>query len=273
MDAQSLEQLAAQEKDHFDITRAALLLAREVQYPDLDVEYWLGQVGDLAETLRPRVERLEPGARLDSLVHFLFEERRFRGNRVDYFDPRNSFLNDVLERRLGIPVTLSLLLVETGCRLGLRLFGVGLPGHFIAGGQIGDGRVYLDAFNRGARLDVPGMASLVEEATGEPATFDTQWLRPITPRQFIARMCSNLQGVYVMQQDWSRAVLCTQRLFLFTREPHVLRDLGYLSFQAGRLVDAADAFQSYLIHAPEAEDMQTIQENLASIFQKLARLN
>ncbi|HWN13521.1 MAG TPA: transglutaminase-like domain-containing protein, partial [Candidatus Dormibacteraeota bacterium] len=130
------------------LARAALLIAAAEQ-PALDVDKELARLDDLAEAAAPRGGQDEL-RRLHRLREFLFEEQGFAGDRGDYFDPRNSYLNHVLDRRLGIPITLSLVLIEVGRRLGLDMEGVGLPGHFITGIRIGGEHVLLDPFNRGA---------------------------------------------------------------------------------------------------------------------------
>ena len=135
------------------LARAALLIAAAEQ-PALDVDRQLARLDDLAEAAAPRGDGHDELRRLHRLREFLFEERGFAGDRSDYFDPRNSYLNHVLDRRLGIPITLSLVLIEVGRRLGLEMEGVGLPGHFITGIRIGGDHVLLDPFNRGALLTV-----------------------------------------------------------------------------------------------------------------------
>ena len=242
-------------------------------YPELRPDGVLAQLDILAETVRPRLSGRAPRERLGRLIQYLFFELRFRGNSADYHDPRNSYLNDVLARRTGIPITLALVFIEVARRLGFESYGVGLPGHFAAAAVTGDEVVYVDAFNAGTLLDAGTMAGLVQRATERHVLFDPAWLQPVTAHAFLARMCGNLQNVYVMRQDWNRAALATERLYLFTHASAALRDLGYLAFQAGQLRRAAEAFESYLAAAPDAEDSAAVVENVASIYQRLARLN
>lgn len=273
MPLDTVAQVAAQPDEQIDLARAALLLAREIRYPELEPEAGLAELQALAAACHPRLSARAPREQLAELIRFLFFELRFRGNSADYYNPRNSFLNDVLARRLGIPITLSLVFIAIARRLGFRAYGVGLPGHFVAGVLLDGEHAYVDAFNAGALLDTATMTALVERATERPQAFSPAWLQPVGAHAFLARMCANLQNVYVMHQQWAQAVLATERLYLLTRVPAVLRDLGYLAFQAGQLTHAAEAFESYLVEVPDAEDTQTIQENLASILQRLARLN
>lgn len=273
MPIETLEQCAAQPDEQIDLARAALLLARELRYPDLAPDGVLAQLDALADAVRPRLAGRAPRERLERLIQYLFFELRFRGNSVDYHDPRNSYLNDVLARRLGLPITLSLVFIEAARRLGFEAYGVGLPGHFVAAAVIGDAPVYLDPFNAGALLDTATMTALVQRATERPALFDAAWLQPVPARAFLARMCGNLQNIYVMQLDWARAVLVTERLYLLTRAPVALRDLGYMAFQAGQLSRAAEAFEAYLVAVPDAEDAGTVRDNVVSVYRRLARLN
>ncbi|HUG37441.1 MAG TPA: transglutaminase-like domain-containing protein, partial [Candidatus Limnocylindrales bacterium] len=165
--------------EQIDLGRAALVMAR-VEYPELSVPAHVRQLDELAEAA-PRgarqggeVERLHP------LREYLFEEAGFAGNREDYYDPRNSFLNDVLDRRLGIPITLSLLLIEVGQRVGLALEGVGLPGHFIASARLPTGQILLDPFNGGAILTPDACAHLVERAVGRRVPLSPAAFAPVS---------------------------------------------------------------------------------------------
>jgi regulator of sirC expression with transglutaminase-like and TPR domain len=273
MSTQTLEELAALPEATLDLPYAALQLAREVAYPNLAPALWLRRLDELAGVVRPRLAGLAPRAQVDEVVHVLFYEYQFRGNREDYHDPRNSFLNDVLARRLGLPITLALLLIEVGRRAGLNFHGVGLPGHFITAALVDGVPVYLDAFNRGAEVDVAAMGALMRKSTGMTGALDQAWLRPFGARQFLARMCANLQGAYVLRGDWPRAIAVTERLALFNPLAQHLRDLGFMCLQAGQLQRAAAALESYLLREPSAEDAQAVRQHLDTVHQKLALLN
>jgi regulator of sirC expression with transglutaminase-like and TPR domain len=273
MPAQTLEEIAALPEAAIDLPHAALLLAREIAYPDLAPMLWLRRLDELAGVVRPRLAGLAPRACVDEVVHVLFYEYQFRGHREDYHDPRNSFLNDVLARRLGLPITLSLLLIEVGRRAGLHFYGVGLPGHFITAALVDGVPIYLDAFNRGAEVDVGAMGALARRSAGMTGALDQAWLRPYGPRQFLARMCANLQGAYVLRGDWAHAIAATERLVLFSPLSQHLRDLGIMCLQAGELQRAAVALESYLLREPSAEDAQTVRAHLETVHQRLALLN
>ena len=143
-----------------ELARAALIIAKS-EYPTLDVEANLDRLEALARRARTSRAIVDPLGQLHRLRECLFEEEGFSGNSEDYSDPRNSYLNDVLDRRLGIPITLSLVLIEVGRRLGLEMEGIGLPGHFITGARVDGEQVLLDPFNRGAVLTAEGCSEVV----------------------------------------------------------------------------------------------------------------
>jgi regulator of sirC expression with transglutaminase-like and TPR domain len=238
--------------------------------PGLAPEPWLAELDRLAAVARPRLAGRGLREQLARLARLLFDEQGFRGNTVDYYDPRNNFLNEVLARRLGVPISLALVMVEVGRRAGLTVYGVGLPGHFVVGASAGDERVYVDALNAGAELDAAGMIRLIEAALGGPAVLDREWLRPVTPREFVGRLCANLQGAYLLQNDLARAIRATERQFLFGGDPDSLRDLGFLYIQTGQLQRAASALESYLLNRPHVEDAEEVQAGLQAVYQCLA---
>jgi regulator of sirC expression with transglutaminase-like and TPR domain len=149
-----------------DLGLAALLIARQ-EYPTLDSALYLAQLDSMALELRQRgADAGDEIAAIQALNRYLFQELGFRGNQQDYFDPRNSFLNDVLDRRLGIPITLSLIYLEVGRRLGLRLQGVAFPGHFLVKLPLRDGEVILDPYAQGASLGIQELEERAEQAIG-----------------------------------------------------------------------------------------------------------
>src|SRR5262249_10945259 len=170
------------------LDQAALLIAAHA-YPELDIAAELAVLDGLAQRC------IAPT--LDALLNHLFRREWFVGNRVDYGDVRNSYLNDVLGRRLGIPITLSVLLMEVGRRLGLKIEGVGMPGHFLA--RCGD--VWIDAFDAGRPLDRDACYQLFLRVGGSPGSFDPAFLDPVGPRAILARMLANLRVSYAQRGD------------------------------------------------------------------------
>ena len=254
-----------------NLARAALLIAR-TEYPGLDVERYISRLDQLARDARAGGK--DSLCRLHRLREFLFEEVGFRGNTEDYCDPRNSFLNDVLDRKLGIPITLSLVLMEVGRRLGLKIKGIGLPAHFIVAAQIGEERVLLDAFNGGALLTPEAAQELVSRVLGRPVTLQEEHFAPVTRRQLLGRMLRNLKAIYWRRKDWSRALPIAERLLVLEPDsPEEIRDRGTVLVNLGEVVRGVADWEHYLKLAPQAPDAQSVRQNLRRARSTLATLN
>ena len=255
------------------LARAALLVGAEEEPRLCDVGRCLARLDELGEQARARVERAG-GSAVEALNRYLFDEQRFEGNESDYYDPRNSMLHRVLERRAGIPITLSIVYIEVGRRAGLSVEGVGLPGHFIVrASEGGSGEVLVDPFNRKVtdreecqrRLDViyDGKVELRDEH-----------LRAVGVRSILARVLGNLKAVYVQAQLFRRALSAVERILLLN--PHDLeerRDRGMLLAQLGRMPQAIAETQSYLNLASDAPDAEAVREQLNKMHIRQAMLN
>ncbi|MEJ2748589.1 MAG: transglutaminase-like domain-containing protein [Anaerolineae bacterium] len=256
-----------------DLPRTALKLAREVAYPDLDVAGYLRRLDELAELARTAVSPDDSVlTQTEKLAVFLFEEQQFQGNLPFYFDPRNSFLNDVLDRRLGIPITLSILFITVGRQLGLPMHGVGMPGHFITALRYGEQDYYFDPYHEGKRLTVQDCANLVRQTTG--FEFRTEWLDPTGSRDILIRMLNNLRNVYVQYQQWTPAAAVIE--LLNQAEPDEfrhLRDLGFVHFQGGKVRLAAQYLDAYLKVYPNAPDADNIRHNIRQAIDVWVRQN
>lgn len=195
-----------------DLGRAALAIAR-IEHPALLDGPQLARLDELAR--RSGAGRAPAGRpRLERLCAFLFREAGFRGNVDDYYDPRNSCLNDVLDRRLGLPITLSVLTMEVGRRVGLTVEGIGLPGHFVVGVHVGDARVMVDPFGRGRVLAREEAVSLVAQVLGQPVPLTDAHFAPTPKQRIIARMLLNLKAIYVRRAEWGKALAVLDRLVL-----------------------------------------------------------
>jgi regulator of sirC expression with transglutaminase-like and TPR domain len=216
----------------------------------------------------------DPEAALERLSRFLFEAEGFRGNSEDYYDPRNSCLNDVLDRKLGIPITLSVLMMEIGRRVGLDVDGVGLPGHFIVGASVGRRRIYLDPFNGGAVLTPAQAVEVASRAMGRPVKLaDAHWA-PCGKRQILVRMLRNLKSAYARREDWPRALAVVDRLLVLDAESPVhLRDRGTVLVRMRRLHEGAAAWERYLRRFPNAPDADGFRDELRKVRQALGSLN
>lgn len=192
MDAtERFRELVSQPEESVPLDEAALLVAAHA-HPALDMDRELAKLDHLAETCFAPT--------LDALVQHLFVDLGFRGNREQYYDPRNSYLDDVVARRVGIPITLSVLAIVVGRRLGVPLAGVGLPGHFLLRDRV-DPEVFIDPFEGGALLDRAGCERALRRVHGPDAVLDPSFLEPVGTFAILARMLANLRAIFAAQAD------------------------------------------------------------------------
>lgn len=254
--------------DAIDLAHASLLIAR-AEYPDLQVGRYLAILDDMATVLRQRLRGGEtPRSRIAHLNRLLFEEYGFRGNREEYDDPRNSFLNDVLERRVGIPITLSTVYIEVGRRIGCPLAGVSFPGHFLVRytGRDAPAEIVIDPFNRGRLLTEADCRDLLRAATQDRLAFRPEMLKRASRREILARMLRNLKLIYREQRDFHMALRVQQlMLCLAPGRPEEIRERGVIYYHLACLGQAVADLEAYLDAAPRAADAAAIRERLASI--------
>jgi regulator of sirC expression with transglutaminase-like and TPR domain len=262
-------------KPTINIPRAALTLARSIAYPILDVDSYMTRLNTLAKNAYPYVAASKSlSERVDALSEYLFYQMNFRGNRDEYDDPRNSYLNCVLDRKLGIPISLGTIYIAIAQRLGMRCYGVGLPGHFIVGIYEAGSEILIDPFNTGLRLSIPDCARLVRETTGRQITSQSKWLTPISPSDLLARMLTNLCNAYIQREDWRSAIPVIQHLLIIQPETNFhLRDLGYLYLYNGSLRMSANYLEEYLRRAPDAVDFDNVRSSLQIVAGRLALWN
>lgn len=255
-----------------DVAELSLLLARD-EYPELDVEAYLSELAGMAhEAQRYLGGGLE--ARVAGLCRYLFHEMGFRGNTQNYYDPRNSYLNQVLDRRTGIPITLSVVAMSVGARAGLEVVGVGLPGHFVAKAVTNGDHMVFDPFHGGRLLSREQCALLVEQATGLPPPDDDDPLWAVPAGLIAQRMLSNLKQIYFQAKDYERAVRVIGRLRQLTPEdPAQQRDLGTGLLGLGQPGKAIDHLAAYLDAVPDGSDAAAIQQMLNQAKSQIARWN
>jgi len=257
------------------LPRAALCFAREITYPDLDVAAYLERLEALAAQARAQLSPTHSLAeQAEALSDFLFIQQRLRGNSQEYNDPRNSYLNEVLERGLGIPISLSVIYITLARACGLPAQGIGLPGHFIVSVQDAQGQVYIDPFQGGARLSRADCFQLVKDSTGYEGSFQADWLQPASPKAILTRMLNNLRNIYLHQEDWSHALRVVERLRLLQPQlPDLQRDLGVIYHRQGSLRLAAQHYEAYLRLAPQAPDAEAVASYLRLAAGELAKRN
>ncbi|MCA1644201.1 MAG: transglutaminase-like domain-containing protein [Chloroflexi bacterium] len=249
-----------------------MLVARE-EYGELDPERYLAQLDHFGQIVRGRVAtEPAPERRIATLNALLYGEEGFRGNTGNYYDPRNSYLNEVLERRLGIPITIALVYIEIGRRAELPLRGVGFPGHFLVAYEA-EPRLLIDAFNCGRLLSVADCQRMLYEAFGNSGRLEPAHLAASSKRQILARILANLKAAYERQGDLRRALRASEQLSVVQPSPAELRDRGFLRFRMADFAGARADLDQYLEIEPAAADAAAIRRQLALIGELHARRN
>ncbi len=262
------------EDEKIDLVRAALVIA-STEYPTLDIETYAARMEELARRVAAHASDLNPQRTLAALNHVLFEEAQLRGNREDYYDPRNSFLNDVLDRGLGIPITLSIVYMEVARRVGLPLSGVGMPGHFLLKHYGEDGQeMLIDCFNRGDILSRQDCQSRLDEIYSGEMTLRPEFLHPISRRQILTRMLNNIKTVYLSTRNFRKALpIADLVLVIYPRSPEDLKQRALLRYSMGLHGLAAEDLDDYLKVSPNASDTDEIRQMALSIRRMLALMN
>lgn len=256
--AVSAELLRALDEPGQAIAPAAVALAR-IEYPSLDAAPYLQRLQRMGESAAARVDRIGDAAlqpRIAALNAYLYEELGFSGNRAQYDDPRNSFLNEVLDRRTGIPITLAVIYLEVGRRAGLHLEGVNFPGHFLvrASSEREPDELIIDAFHSGALLSEIDCRQLLRQHLGEEAAFDPSLLATATRQQIVVRMLVNLKRIYVRMRSFPQARFVSD--LLLAVDPSALselRDRGLLAYHMEDFAAALRDLEAYLRLMPREE--------------------
>lgn len=263
------------EDERIDLVGAALAIAR-IQYPQLDAAKYVHQFERLAARVRSRIADLGDAAQtIAALNHVLFTEEGFAGNTEDYYDPRNSFLNAVLERKLGIPITLALVYLEVARRVGFPVFGVGMPGHFLLKHYDVEGRgIIIDAFHRGALLTPKDCQLRLSQVYGGQVPLQPDALATVNRRQMLTRMLNNLKNIYVSTRNFRRAlVMVDMVLAIYPRSPEDVKQRAVLHYNLGQLGRALQDFGDYLKMSPETSDADDIRQVTLAIRRTLAGMN
>ena len=266
--------MVAKGEEAINLAEAALLIARE-EYPDMDVAEYLGCLDRMADEVDKRAWNEEdPHGRLEALNRYLFDTVRFRGNAEEYYDPRNSYLNEVLDRRTGIPITISMVYLEVGWRLGMPLQGVGFPGHFLVKYCSGEGEIVIDPFHRGTILDEEDCQSRLEQLYGRRVKFQGSFLAAATKRQILTRILTNLKGIYLAAKDHRRALAAVERILVIDPDlGREIRDRGVLRMELQQTSHAIADLERYLTMNPQADDAEEVRARLRKWRQAQAALN
>lgn len=249
-----------------DLARLALLVARE-EYPQLPPEPYLARLDQMAEEVRSRLgDETAPPVVLQELLAVLYQRHRFQGNRDAYYDPRNSFLNDVLDRRKGIPLTLGIVMLEVGWRLGLPLEGVNFPHHFLvryAGDVL---QLLIDPFDGGTVRFQDQAQEFLDRVYGGMVRVRPSYLEAASRRDMLVRLLNNLKSLYTNVGDDVRAVAAVERILLLRPDAHdEHRELGLLYVRLGRPDDAARHLRTFLDREPGSAEAPRVRAILREL--------
>ena len=263
-------------EEEIDLAEAALLIAKNA-YRDLDVPGYLARIGELAGKLSAQLpEDGTESSRIVALNRFLFEDQGFAPSAENYYDPRNSFLNEVLERRVGIPLSLSILYIEVGRRIGLPLQGVSFPGHFLVKCTLKEGVVIIDPYCGGITLSLQDLQQRLRETRGGEVSraIVAAMLVAANKREILARMLRNLKGIYLDQRDYVRALSAIDWIIaIMPGEATEVRDRGLIYVKLECFRAALEDLEHYMQKAPDAADMDEIRSHVVELRMSAARLN
>ena len=269
--------LASLGDDELPLLGTALLIARD-EYPDLDAASYSAQVDTYANALRPQLDRdIDLPARLTAINKYLFEEVGYAGNNTQYDDPRNSYMNDVVDRKLGIPISLAVIQIEVTRRLGMPLDGISFPGHFLVRLPVDDGILVLDPYNKGRPVSAEELRERASPHLGGHPPDDQQLqqiLEPATHRMILMRMLRNLKGLYLERGDWERVARTADRLLKLSPDTaEALRERGLAYRELGYTKGAREDLARYLQLLPEADDVDAVRWALIDLGTAPSRMN
>ncbi len=269
----ALFELAQLENDQIDLAKGALLIAKDA-YADLDIEMYLQRLNQMAEELQSQIgNAADTSDQINHLNRYLFEEQGFAGSSQEhYYDARNSYLNEVLERKTGIPITLSIVYMEIGKRIGLPLVGVGFPGHFIVKHR--DLEAVIDPFERGQILSDEDLSERLTRIFRESMPIHPRFLQAVTNKEILARMLRNLRQIHFRKEEHEKAVNVGEQItWLAPQSAQDYRDLGYLYYQVNAYGKSLAAFNTYLRLSDDPPDREEISRNIRVLTQQIAKLN
>ena len=256
-------ELAALDEEAFPLDRAALMMALD-EYPELDLQEYLRRL----DTLAARTEVLTGEDRtpvnvIESMNEVLFVQEGLRGNDEDYYDPRNSYLNDVLDRKLGIPISLSVIYIEIGRRIDFKIEGIGFPGHFLVK-HVSNGRdTIIDPFNLGRILTMNECQELLDKVFNGSVVVNPSLFQPMEKRPIMTRMLYNLKGIYTQKEQYHKAISVIDKILMLNpMTPSELRDRGLLYMQTSFFAKALADLESYLAHAVSPEDAPNVENHI-----------
>ncbi len=243
------------------LLEGALAIAWE-EYPKMDLGHYREILEQMADDLQLRLSKTHYPLRIvQEINQYLFIEKAFRGNDTDYYNPCNSFINDVLDRRLGIPISLSIIYMVIGDRLGFPIEGISFPGHFIIRPQHPDLEIFIDPYNQGDILFPEDCEDKLAQLYGQRVPLQPEYLEPVSVRRILDRLLNNLKLIYLRRHETNKALASIERsLMLNPNVPTQWRDRGLICYQLERFSESRIDLENYLQHIPYAEDSQVIMQ-------------
>lgn len=259
------------EDEHFPLTEAAIAVAHHA-FPDLDVQTVLDEIDLMGEKLKQRITSETPQVqRLQHLKHYFFRELGFGPNQNDYYDPENSYIHSVLNTRRGMPISLSILLIELGNQLHLNIRGISFPNHFLVRISLPQGEVVMDPLT-GSSLSKTELQAMLDPYLdaqgyrGELSLPLSTFLRTSSPREILSRYLRNLKAVYSQEDRWERLLGIQERLVILLPESiEEIRDRGLALAQLDYARPAIEDMSRYLLEMPEASDAEEIRSHIANL--------
>ncbi|MEO8158323.1 MAG: tetratricopeptide repeat protein [Betaproteobacteria bacterium] len=274
--SERLRRMLSGPDEEISLVEAALLIASH-GYPDLNVAAYLSRIEELAHMLRMRIgEDATTQERIADLNQFLFGDLGFAANSEDYYDPRNSFINEVLERRSGIPITLSVIYMELGRKIGLPLQGVSFPGHFLVKCAVADGAVVLDPYFGGISLGLQDLQKRLRDVRGGEVSraIVAELLVSASNKEIIVRLLRNLKAIYLRERDLDKALpIMNWIVATLPEQAAEVRDRGMIYQELECARAALNDFEAYLALAPGCEDVDDIRGRIVELRKEAARLN
>jgi regulator of sirC expression with transglutaminase-like and TPR domain len=271
---QSFSEIAALDEVSLSLDRAALAIASE-EYPSLDIQAYLRKI----DTLAARAEVLigidrTPVNVIESINEVLFVQEALRGNSDDYYDPRNSYLNEVLDRKLGIPLSLSVIYMEVAKRIDFPIHGIGFPGHFLVKHIATDRDIIIDPYNLGRILTPNDCQELLDKIHKGAVEMNASLLQPMEKRMILTRMLYNLKGIYTQNEQYIKALSVIDKILMLNPwTPSELRDRGLLYMQTSLFAKALADLESYLARTAAPEDSSYIQNHIKMLRSIVCALN
>ena len=271
---QEFSQFASLDDERIDLAHGALVISKAA-YPDLNASLYLERLERMAASVKLDLTvDSDPADIAARLNHTLFEQERFRGNHEDYYDPDNSFLNRVLDRKKGIPITLSLIYIEVGRRLGLDIRGVGLPAHFITALYHASGRIFIDPFNRGEIRTVDECIQIVRTHVGNAVAPDIHWLQPIGRKEILVRMLRNLKLIYAQQNNDVMLFKTTHWILTLQPEASAERSERAMLYEAmGNPSRAVKDWERFIAHIGDPKIVTQIRARIENLKKQPSRVH